>query len=153
LPLTSIAGTFHFTATGTADGPYAGPFTETGSVTVGADGALTAFTASFTISAPSGTVTGTKTLTSGTERCIVGQTVDATAQLTYQATITTPAGVAYTDQGASSAFVRVGVPLTQTTNLNESFTSSLAAPVALATTPPVITPHRHRHARCQRLVH
>lgn len=64
--------TVNFTAQGSASGPYTGTFVETGSFTIGPQtdtsidtrgvGAITSFQASFTISSPLGTVTGTKQL-------------------------------------------------------------------------------------------
>jgi|tagenome__1003787_1003787.scaffolds.fasta_scaffold20976156_1 hypothetical protein len=67
--------TLEFSLSGTAAGPYTGPFSENGTVTFGpqqlpnptgrpfAVGPVTQFDASFTVTAPNGTVTGSKHLT------------------------------------------------------------------------------------------
>lgn len=61
-------GTVNFTASGAATGPFAGTFTETGSVTFGPRPApnqlnvITAFSAQFEITGPNGSVSGTKQL-------------------------------------------------------------------------------------------
>jgi hypothetical protein len=47
------SGTFTYTATGTANGPYFGPFNETGTVTIDSSRNITV-TASFTITSPQG---------------------------------------------------------------------------------------------------
>src|SRR5256885_5935224 len=65
--------TFSYQTSGAATGPYTGTYTETGTVTVGPQpivpntfsapgGIVTSWTASFTITSPTGNVTGTKTL-------------------------------------------------------------------------------------------
>jgi hypothetical protein len=117
----STGGTFSFTISGVASGPYTGTFTESGTVTLGpqnipnplAPGQFRAevlsFSADFTITSALGTVTGHKELPSG-----AGQPVDSgnaggclttsglaisqvlTSRLTY--TATTPTG---DDSGSS----------------------------------------------------
>lgn len=71
----NVSGTFTFSGSGTASGPYNGTFTEYGTATVDSAGNVTAFTAHFTITSPQGTVVGTKTLTPGPDNfgeCISG---------------------------------------------------------------------------------
>ncbi len=123
----TAAGTssFGFTATGTATGPYPGTFSASGSVTVGPQsgtapgpvvgapelpaGPLTSFSETFTIDSPamSTTITGTKTLVSGTGSCdeFAGQvfpllgSLDAfgheyafNPEASFVATLSTPSG-------------------------------------------------------------
>ncbi len=123
------SGTIAYAVSGTATGPYAGTFTATGSGIV-TDGRLTAFTATFTIDAPTGTVRGTQTLAAGTPLvCFQGvdfaSIVEAFA-LRYQATIATPTGT-YTDQGMST----VGPLLVEPsgTNLHATYTSAQPATI------------------------
>ena len=54
--------TFTFTVTGIAAGPYPGPFTESGTVTVGPSLNAGSFESDFTINSPAGDVTGHKSL-------------------------------------------------------------------------------------------
>jgi hypothetical protein len=129
-------GEFTFTVSGTATGPYTGAFTASGSGTVYPFNALASFTETFTISSPTGQVTGTKTISapesSGLEVCyqdpgtfIISPTTD------YQATISTSQGN-YTDQGTASsysAFTGGAV-----SDFQESFRSSLSEPTLIAPT-------------------
>jgi hypothetical protein len=71
--------TINFSATGAANGPFPGTFTESGTVTIGAQGGtyppgyydgakkgqIESFNSTFRIDSPSGVVTGTKTLDQG----------------------------------------------------------------------------------------
>lgn len=105
--------TFTFTATGLAAGPYPGTFSESGTIEL--DGiSATSFTASFQIDSPSGTVTGTKTLTAPSALGLCGTAAFPTGgadslrfegTVSYTATIPTPTGPA-TDNG--TAFVNLG---------------------------------------------
>ena len=86
-------GSFNFSVSGTAAGPFPGTFTESGSFTAGVSGGfLTAFSSTFTITSTAGTVTGSKSLgENGIALCTPGSgpvlvsTVGLTA--TYSATI------------------------------------------------------------------
>lgn len=105
----SSQGTFDFSVSGTATGPYPGTFTETGSGTVSAVGGQLAFSASFTITSPAGNVTGTKSLASSglfAAGCDpgLGNIVANGISANYQATISIQ-GVAYTDSGTSTTVV------------------------------------------------
>jgi hypothetical protein len=65
-------GSFSFSVSGTADGPFPGTFTESGSFTAPLSGFLDEFSSTFTITSTSGTVTGSKRLvpdTDATVRC------------------------------------------------------------------------------------
>jgi hypothetical protein len=92
--------TVSFTASGAATGPYPGTFTETGTVTFGPQpingfGAVTSFTATFSITSALGTVTGTKSL-APTQSTAVGFCNEIGGQVvldaSYVATISTPGG-------------------------------------------------------------
>jgi hypothetical protein len=103
-----------FSAAGTATGPYPGTFTETGTVTWGPVQGLpntnnvTSFQAQFTISSPNGTVTGTKSLVTNPPPSTAGavcfpdegKVAILESALTYQASISSPAGNG-TDQGTT----------------------------------------------------
>ena len=106
-----------FCVTGTATGPYPGQYTEQGSYTgisaydygQGYDyGALTAYTVTFTISSPQGTVTGSESLRTGTYNVSgVGPPQfydEINANTNYTATITRPDGTAYSDSGTTGAY-------------------------------------------------
>ncbi len=101
-------GQFGYVVSGIAQGPYAGPYIETGRATI-TNGTVTAFTASFTITSPLGTVTGSKTFditapstpAGYTGLCITGnQGSVAGVPTKYQATIQTGTG-RYADAGTS----------------------------------------------------
>jgi hypothetical protein len=104
--------TFTFTVTGVAVGPFPGTFVETGTFTLGPVGfPLESFEATFTITSPAGTVSGTKTLTGATSigSGVCGafafggteaEAVDLQTAVRYTAQITTPGGTA-TDSGDS----------------------------------------------------
>ena len=118
--------TFTYQATGPAAGPYVGTYTETGTVTIGPQvnagtpptGTVTSWTASFTIAAATGNVTGSKSLpagappvigscTEGTDVFIAQRSAATGVQniLEYTATITVPGGAQYSDHGLSAASV------------------------------------------------
>lgn len=104
--------TFTFTVTGVAVGPFPGTFVETGTFTIGPVGfPIESFEATFTITSPAGTVSGTKTLTGATSigSGVCGafafggteaEAVDLQTGVRYSAQITTPGGTA-TDSGNS----------------------------------------------------
>jgi hypothetical protein len=124
-----------YTVSGTAAGPYAGTFTETGSFST-----ESIFTANFTITSGTTTVTGSKAMTfTGTTQGSIscsfsgtgGGSIDVTG-LTYTATIHTPTGN-YHDEGVSTQHVNVTASSGAAT-LTESFTSSLAQPVLIVPT-------------------
>ena len=112
--------TFTIVVSGTAAGPYPGPFTETADVTIGPQppglvGPVTQFDASFTVDSVAGTVSGTKHLETATSPaagqcvgfnpnpCVPGLTIAAeifALDATYAATITTETGTD-TDRGLS----------------------------------------------------
>ncbi len=103
--------TFTFTVTGLAAGPYAGTFSESGTVTIGPSLNASAFNSTFTINSPAGTVTGSKSLT-GFEATSLGlcgtaafptggaDSLHFEGTVSYAATITTPTGTG-TDSGES----------------------------------------------------
>jgi hypothetical protein len=64
-------GSFNFSVSGTAAGPFPGTFTESGSFATLRSGFLSDFSSTFTITSPSGTVTGSKRLAgdTGTASC------------------------------------------------------------------------------------
>jgi hypothetical protein len=53
-------GSLNFSVSGTADGPFPGTFTESGSFTVAPNGTVSDFSSAFTITSTSGNVTGLK---------------------------------------------------------------------------------------------
>jgi hypothetical protein len=89
------ASTFTFTASGVADGPISGAFTESGTVTFDADGRILTFNASFTITAGATTVVGTKSLDFGGGDAIgLGKLNRITlgVPVNYRATVFAPEG-------------------------------------------------------------
>jgi hypothetical protein len=103
--------TFTFTVTGLASGPYPGPFSESGTVTVGPSLNAGSFESDFTIDSPAGDVTGHKSLV-GFEATSLGlcgtaafptggaDSLHFEGTVSYTATITGPAGSG-TDSGES----------------------------------------------------
>ena len=90
-------GSFRFSVSGTAAGPFPGTFTESGSFTTSLSGHLLTFSSNFTIkdSAGTTTVTGTKSLsTTGVSEApcdfagVGGTEIDGSIYTTYRATIT-----------------------------------------------------------------
>ncbi len=136
--------TVSYAVSGLAVGPYAGPYTETGTFTIGPEtlprfvngfefGPVTSFSASFTVSSPTGQVTGSKRLTAVNPdvvyaACYTDQIVDMCAcafGLTYDATITDSTGAQYGDTGNS------GMTLIKTAteaSFMEAMVSSLLTP-------------------------
>jgi hypothetical protein len=118
------SGSFSFSVSGLAAGPYAGTFTEavTGSVS---GSTMTTLTATFTIQSATGNVTGATTLIGSPTGCRQSATTFGTIDFvptTYQATIHTPNGN-FTDHGTASMdfLVSGGTP----NQFSETFTSSL----------------------------
>ena len=104
-----------FCVDGTATGPYPGAFHESGSyVTASTDpnsnpdtdyGYLTSYDIKFTIDSPTGKVTGTESVQSGTylwNAGIGGYDESVTVSTNYTAIIDTPDGQAYSDYGTTS---------------------------------------------------
>jgi hypothetical protein len=114
-------GSFSFSVSGTAAGPFAGTFTESGSFTAHPDGFLIDFSSTFTITSTSGTVTGTKRLVGDESHVLCNAGSLATDKLTtaYTATINGTGR----DQGAAtvniSGLVGIGSPI-----FSESFGST-----------------------------
>lgn len=132
------SGNFTYIATGTATGPYPGPFSESGKFTVNSVGEVTDFSANFKIDSPQGTVTGSKTITSGPTSGICDSqpfesTVNATAIAKYQAVIATPNGN-YTDSGTSNVTSNATTPLYVLPLLQETYKSSQTEPTLIVPT-------------------
>jgi hypothetical protein len=145
--------TVPFDVSGTATGPYTGTFEETGTLSytinppyaTSNSGTVTAFSATFTITSDTGTVTGSKVLdpsaTPGTVTCgrhssTAGFIVSG-IPTTYTATIGTPNGN-YHDEGTSGvdlSWSRGGQygQITRST-FAESFQSTLAEPILIVPT-------------------
>jgi hypothetical protein len=142
------AGTssFSYLVSGPATGPYPGTFTETSTVTMGPQNIpagssnptalITGWTVSFTITSPAGSVTGTKTLPTGTTGvgiCTTASQSPVGAEqyaanvvapgLAYKATITF-SGAQFGDHGLSFPVTFNDVPATAASNnFNESLAS------------------------------
>lgn len=156
----SNTSTFSYQTSGTATGPYPGTFIETGTVTIGPQvfpsgqsapsGPVTSWTASFTITTPTGEiVTGTKTLTLPppgggppvTGICTNGSatfgaeqaanTAGSAQSLAYTATISVPGGDQFRDTGTSQASVSVTPATPQANNFSETFASQQSITIAL----------------------
>lgn len=136
------SGSFEFTASGPAAGPYPGTFQESGSVAFGpgahGESQVTAFQATFTIDSPAGQVTGTKTLAdvpSGFTGCReVGdqEFLAAATAAAYEATIVLPSGARCTDSGTAETSVTsndFGAGGGSSENFSEVFASDQAAAV------------------------
>ena len=138
---------FHFS--GTATGPYAGSFTESGSASYDtsggpptATGPVEAYTTSFTINSADATVTGTETITgSATATCNESPGGEALqvgpVSTSYSATITTADGTSI-DEGTSAATVSQSVG-----NIQGNWFASLKAgsfvSTASSTAPPTLS--------------
>jgi hypothetical protein len=109
---TGGTGTFHFTASGDAYGPYPGTFTETGTVEVGpydffTGNPILSLTTNFEIDSPMGHITGTKRFvpgsSTGSGNChsinTVANIVAQTDNVQVEATIETPDGRTCTTTG------------------------------------------------------
>ena len=129
---------FSYEGSGTASGPYAGTFAETGSFTIAATQRATAFDASFTIfsAAHEMLVKGTTALdpTAPSGGCVFppARHYLVNAGTSYVATLFTPTGN-YRDQGRSSVQVGAGASGSLSV-LIERFTSSLAEPTLIVPT-------------------
>lgn len=159
----SATSTVSFAATGFPFGPYetpypydTGSFTESGTATVGAqpayqgggsfgNGALTAFSAVFSIETPDATITGTKTMDASSLGSGICQQVSGDAdignakfvsadvsRLRYEARIVTAEGT-YLDHGTSYVHVDtfttdIGFPFA---NFSETFDSALTEPIRI----------------------
>jgi len=170
----STTATFTYAATGIATGPYPGTFTESGTVTIQPQPAgppellgqlppapLVSWTASFTISSPTGQVTGTKTLSlaGGTGNCYFYHLIgifhifrSADGTLDYTADITTANGT-FSDRGTSVGSLHTDL---DSGPFSETFASALgtAEPVDVAPgNSPFVQPGRgcgdrnHQHER------
>jgi hypothetical protein len=122
-----------FSVSGTATGPYAGTFTETGSWSVVPD----TFGAMFTITSGTTTIIGSKSgsLTAPGDAVSCKNTAASAfaivTDLQYSATIHSPSGV-FHDEGKST--VQAEITGAGAATLTENFTSSLAQPVLIAPT-------------------
>ena len=139
------SGSFSFTASGPAAGPYPGTFHESGSLAFGPGpqglAPVTDLHATFTIDSAVGQVSGTKTLApvpSGFTGC---REVDperffaGAATATYEATIVLPGGTRCTDSGTAATSATLndfGPSIGRSENFSETFTSTQGA----ATCPP-----------------
>ena len=118
-------GSFNFSVSGTATGPFPGTFTESGSFTTPRSGVLSDFSSTFTITSTAGTVTGSKRLAgdTSTASCTFfegGQSV-ATSNLatTYRAIINGA------QLSTGTATVSIGGPVgSGPPNFSENFASS-----------------------------
>lgn len=135
----SSGGTFSFSASGVATGPYPGTFTETGAATENREFFLDSFSADFTIYSASGDVlvTGSKHLDPSLldQTACVYQPGNAGEMFgngtIYNATIFTATGN-YRDQGTSVIPLLIADPAG--TSLNEDFVSSLTEPILIVPT-------------------
>jgi len=151
----SGTSSFSYQTSGIATGPYPGKYTEQGTVTMGPQmfpgtpdtGIVTSWTASYTITSPTGNVTGTKELTppapgaTGTDAgsCTSGGSFEqrsaatgfANQPLAYTATITTATGEQFGDHGLSNASVNVFPGFPTLANFFEDYTSLQATTTPL----------------------
>ena len=119
-----------FSVGGTASGPYSGMFQESGTWSPGGP----TFSATFTITSGTTTITGNKTRGGGSWVLSCGGNGNAfahTPQSPYTATIHTPNGN-FHDEGTSA--VDASTTGAGAATLTESFTSSLAEPVLIVPT-------------------
>jgi hypothetical protein len=119
-----------FSVDGTASGPYSGTFQESGTWSPGGP----TFSATFTITSGTTTITGSKTRVGGSWVLSCSATGNAFAhspQSPYTATIHTPNGN-FHDEGTSA--VDASTTGAGAATLTESFTSSLTAPVLIVPT-------------------
>lgn len=121
------SGPFSFTVSGTATGPYPGTFSETISGdTLDPEEVVSGdYTDSFTITSPTGDVTGTETApTAGGDACYQNPTdfsIDGSSD--YQATIQNSGGT-YTDQGQTGFEWNEDASIGQAPNGSDDFFSS-----------------------------
>lgn len=117
-----------FTFAGAASGPYAGPYSETLTVTYTSNGRLSMTgSGDFTITAGDTTVTGTTDII-GTPVCLADGGLNFAFSGSYDATIATASG-AFHDEGSTE-----GQGNTSRSDLSEMFTSALPAPIPLLPT-------------------
>ena len=146
----SGGGPIAYEASGTATGPYAGTFSETGTVTVGPEEGptarqrVTAASISFTVDSPAGQVTGTKTfvpagdpnINVATGRCDfdgAGGSITIFADdLRYSVTIQTPDGQTCTQSGGASLQV-IDDSSVLADRFAENFLNDLSAPAPVCT--------------------
>jgi hypothetical protein len=97
-------GSFTFSTSGTAAGPYPGTYTESGSFTI-TNATLTGFSATFTVASASGSVSGSESLTvvNGAASCSPGASATIAGTTTYTATINS------TYQETGTATVSLGI--------------------------------------------
>jgi hypothetical protein len=118
-------GSFNFSVSGTAAGPFPGTFTESGSFTTLRSGFLSDFSSAFTITSTSGTVTGSKRITGdiSTASCtsFSGAVLVSTTNLatTYAATINGAQRTTGTATGSIEGLLGVRAPI-----FSESFAST-----------------------------
>ena len=124
-------GSFSFSVSGTAAGPFPGTFSESGSFSALSDGFMTGFSATFTITSTAGMVTGTKTWVPNDEP-IGSLCFDNTGFLTlsnlattYTATINGTGG----DRGAATVSIK-GIVGGGTPIFSENFGSGVGGPPA-----------------------
>ena len=122
-----------FGVSGTATGPYPGAFTEAGTWAP----LSFSFSATFTITSGTTTITGSKAVSrgtpglSGTFDCGADPSTFDVTGVPYTATIHTPNG-SFHDEGVSTVYIAITGSGAAT--LTESFASSLAQPVLIAPT-------------------
>jgi hypothetical protein len=122
-----------FSVSGTATGPYPGTFTEAGTWAP----LSSSFSATFTITSGTTTITGSKTVSrgtpglSGTFDCGADPSTFDVTGVPYTATIHSPNG-SFHDEGVSTVYIAITGSGAAT--LTESFASSLAQPVLIAPT-------------------
>ena len=120
------AGTFSFSVSGSAAGPFPGTFTESGSFTTEVGGSVTHFSSTFTITSTSGTVTGSKSLDiGGSSKAPCNQFLNGvrvSTEFPIATTYTATINGAQPDTGAATVNVdgQLGSPPT----FSESFGSS-----------------------------
>ena len=131
------SGPFSFTVSGTATGPYPGTFSETisGDALYPEEAIAGDYTASFTITSPTGDVTGTETNDGDGVACYQNPTdFSINGSSDYQATIQNSGGT-YTDQGQTGFEWNEDASIGQAPNGSDDFFSSQTqtTPVALQT--------------------
>ena len=131
-----------FTASGTATGPYAGTFTASGSWSIGSgtDVPLLTFQETFSVSSPTGAVTGTKDLATpnnSSSSCGTngGGLLDYVNQFTanYRATIIVTSGT-FADQGTAIPDIQYGSGVG---TFGETFGSALTMPTPVVASPAI----------------
>jgi hypothetical protein len=145
-----FGGPIDFEASGTATGPYAGTFAETGRVTIGPASPtngrqlVTSAQISFAVDSPAGQVTGTKTyvptgtpgVNDATGRCdfdgVGGSITIFPDDLRYSVTIQTPDGQTCTQSGGSS-FQLIDDSSVTADRFAETFLNDVTAPAPVCT--------------------